>query len=213
MTNYIASRELNSDVSLTDALDFFRTKIFQSINTITLGKILDVNLITKRLQIQPLINSVDTNNAPIISPVIYDVPYGTIRGGNAGIITEYQINDTVIVGFCGRQIDATKATMGASTPTLYRYFNLQDAVVLSHWSNTDPTIFLKIANDGITIQGSTLPISVTTTNNVTINAQNATINATTITLAGDTKIDGVNFLQHKHIDVQTGGGISGIVLV
>jgi len=209
MTNIIASRELNSDLSLTDSLDFYRTKIFQQINTLTLGKVLGVDLATKRLEVQPLINGVDTNNAPIIPPIIYDVPFGTIRGGSAGIITEYQVGDTVIIGFCQRQIDATKATMGPSTPTLYRYFSLQDAVVLSHWSNTDPTIFIELSSAGITVQAGAQPVAITSTGNVTVNAQHATINATNIDLNGTLSINGKPYLSHAHVGVQTGGGISG----
>lgn len=175
-----ASRDLTSDASLTDALDFFKTKVFQQINTITLATVLSVNLITRRLQIQPLINGVNTQNTPIIPPMIYDVPYGDIRGGNAGIIIDPVPGDSVIVGFCQRQIDSTKSTGASSTPSLYRYFSLQDAVVLSHWSNADPTIFLKITNTEVTIQAVSNPITITTLGNTTINATNVTINATAI---------------------------------
>lgn len=173
-----ATRDLNSDLSLTDALDFFKTKIYQSINTIILGTVIDVDLANKRLVVKSLINGVNSKNAPINPPNIYDVPYGAVRGGNAGIITHFVQGDNVIIGFCQRQIDTTKSTSSSSTPTLYRYFSLQDAVVLSHWSNNEPTIFLKITDDEITIQATNKPISITTTGNTTINANNATINAT-----------------------------------
>lgn len=220
-----ASRDLNSDLSLADALDFFKTKMFQGINTIILGQVLEVDSVNKRLSIRSLINGVNTFDAPTTPPTIYDVPYGAVRGGSAGIITHFIVGDNVIIGFCQRQIDSTKTTESQSTPALYRFFSLQDAVVLSHWSNSDPTVFIKILDTEITIQAMANPITINTTGDVTINSENATINATmlakvtapTIELDGNVTvsetltIDGLPFLTHTHSGVTTGGGNSGPV--
>lgn len=178
--NFVATRTLTSDLSLTDALMFFKEKMLLEINTIILGKVIEVDNSAKRLSVRSLINGVDSKGLPISPPTIYDVPYGSIRGGNAGIITEYKIGDNVIIGFCQRQIDNTKKTEAQSTPSIYRVFYLQDAIVFSHWSNSNPEIYLKITDDEITIQATTKPITITTTGNTTINANNATINATNI---------------------------------
>lgn len=226
-----ASRDLNSDSTLTDALDFFKIKMLQEINTIILGTVLDVDSIGKRLIVKSLINGVNSKNAPITTPYIYDVPYGAVRGGTAGIITHFVVGDNVIIGFCQRPIDVTKETGGQSTPSLYRFFSLQDAVVLSHWSNNDPTIYLKITNDEVTIQATNKPITITTSGDTTINANNATINAVAIDLAGAVEVTGTltvgttvlsssapaiidshPFLLHAHTAVQTGTDNSGPVL-
>lgn len=193
-----ATRTLTDDISLTDALEFFKTKLLQNINTLTLGKIISVDNATKRLTIQSLINGVDSKNNAIIPPYIYDVPYGTVRGGNAGVKTQYKAGDTVIVGFCQRQIESTKRTGKASTPALVRFHNLADAVVLAHWGNDDPDIYIEILDNGITIQGLDQDIKVITTGKVSINADiaeviastSATVTAPVITLNGNVTING-----------------------
>jgi hypothetical protein len=198
VTTFNSSKELSSDLSGTDMIEFSNTKLLHDINTIILAKIIEVDLPTKRLIVRSLINGVDTHDQPISPPQIYDVPYCAQRGGNAGIITEYKTGDTVVIGFCQRQIDITKNTMEQSTPNLTRFHALNDAVVLSHWSNNEPTIFIKITDDGIDIQTLNKPLSITTTGDINLTANNVTMNATTkfqvnspdIELNGNSKIIG-----------------------
>lgn len=179
VTTYNSSKELSSDLSGTDMIEFSNTKLLHDINTIILAKIIDVEIPTKRLVVKSLINGVDTHDQPIDPPQIYDVPYCAQRGGNAGIITNYKIGDTVVIGFCQRQIDITKNTMAQSTPNLTRFHALNDAVVLSHWSNNEPTIYIKITDDGIEIETLDRPLNITTTADVNVMANNITMNATT----------------------------------
>lgn len=223
VTTYNATRDLNSDTTLTDALDFFKSKLFLEINTIILGTIIVANPTTRRLQVQSLINGINSLNAPVTPPIIYDVPYGDIRGGNAGIIVDFQIGDNVIIGFCQRQIDVSKETGSSSTPALLRFFSLQDAIVLSHWSNSDPTIYLKITNSEVTIQATSVPVTIFTTGNLTINANNIalegsstvtgtlTIGTTVFNSSLPAIIDGQPFLTHIHSGVATGGSNTGPV--
>ena len=160
-------------------MEFYKTKLLQNINTIILGKVLVINSTTKRLIVQSLINGVDSQGNTITPPQIYDVPYGTMRGGNAGLITQYRDGDNVIIGFCQRQIESTKRTSTSSTPSLTRFHNLADAIVLAHWGNDDPTIFISILETGIEIQGLDQNVTVNTTGNLTASCANATITATT----------------------------------
>jgi len=223
-----ASRVLTSDSTMSDALNFFKTKMYLEINTITLAKIISVDEDRKRLTIQSLINGTDSSNKPITPPTIYDVPYSCIRGGNAGIITKYVVGDNVVVGFCQRQIDITKETESQSTPNLFRFFHLQDAIVLSHWSNSEPNIYIKITNDVVEIQATSKPITISTTAKTTINANNAEINATQTTINGNLIVNGnatINgnasvealtidsspFLAHTHSGVSTGTQNTGPV--
>lgn len=208
VTTLNSSKELSSDLSGTDMIEFSNTKLLHDINTIILAKIIDVDIPLKRVVIKSLINGVDTHDQPISPPQIYDVPYCAQRGGNAGIITEYKIGDTVVIGFCQRQIDITKNTMEQSTPNLTRFHALNDAVVLSHWSNNEPTVFIKITDTGIDIETLGNPLNITTTGNINITASNVTINATTkfqvnspdIELNGNSKIIGTLTIGNTVID-------------
>jgi hypothetical protein len=198
LDTFNASRSLTDDISLTDALEFFKTKLLQNINTLTLGEVISVDNAAKRLTVISLINGVDSKNKAIIPPYIYDVPYGTIRGGNAGVRTQYKKGDTVIIGFCQRQIESTKRTGKASTPTLIRFHNLADAVVLAHWSNDEPDIYIEILDSGITIQGLDQDIEIITTGKISANSStaeviastSATVTAPAITLNGNVIING-----------------------
>lgn len=226
MDTFNTTRTLTDDHSLTDTLAFFKTKILQGINTIILGEVQKVT--GNRLIVKSLINGIDSKNNPIFPPQIYDVPYGTIRGGRAGIITEYKKGDTVVIGFCQRQIDSTKRTGNQSTPALLRFHSLEDAIVLSHWSNDDPEIFIKIIDDGITIQSQNMPISVETTGNLSAQCATANINATTsatittpnLTLNGNLEVNGTitctnatiggkDFISHIHSGGTGSGGNTG----
>ncbi len=217
MAEINSSKSLNTDLSLTDMLDFFKTKMLLEINTIILGSVLSVDSLNKRLTVKSLINGINSKNAPIDPPTIYEVPYACVRGGNAGIITNFVVGDNVIIGFCQRQIDITKETEKQSTPNLIRFFSLQDAVVLSHWSNSDPTIFLKITDEEITIQSLDKPININTTNTLTINASNIVINgnmtigSTTFSSSGTSTIDGHPFSAHTHTGVTSGTSNTGPV--
>lgn len=220
VTTFNSSKELSSDLSGTDMIEFSNTKLLHDINTIVLAKIIDVDLPTKRLVVKSLINGVDTHDQPIDPPQIYDVPYCAQRGGNAGIITEYKIGDTVVIGFCQRQIDITKNTMEQSTPTLTRFHALNDAVVLSHWSNTEPTIFIKITDDGIDIQTLNKPLNITTTGDINLTANNVTIAATTkfvvnspdIELNGNSKIIGTLTIGNTVVNSTGIENTSGILI-
>lgn len=217
VTTFNSSKELFSDLSGTDMIEFSNTKLLHDINTIILAKIIDIDIPTKRLVVKSLINGVDTHDQPIDPPQIYDVPYCAQRGGNAGLITEYKTGDTVVVGFCQRQIDITKNTMSQSTPNLTRFHALNDAVVLSHWSNNEPTVFIKITDDGINIQTLNKPLNITTTGDVNINATNVTTNSTTkfvvnssdIELNGNTKIIGTLTIGNTIIDTTGISNVSG----
>lgn len=223
MADYFnSSTDLSTYTTSTGSQKFFLSKRIQQINTIILAEVLSVDNSSKRLSVKSLINGVATDKTPIDPPIIYNVPYGSVRGGSAGIITEFKPGDTVIVGFCQRQIDAVKRTGARSTPNLLRFHALNDAVVLSHWSNNDPNIFIKVTDDGIEIQGVGQPIQITTTGDVTINSKNVNINATekvTITapeidLNGEVKaeeltIGEIPFLLHTHGGVTSGTDLTG----
>ncbi len=222
-----ATRELSTDTTITGALNFFTNKKIQKINTLVLAEILTVDTVNKRLIVKSLINGVDSKNLPIDPPSIYDVPYCAIRGGTAGIITNYVVGDTVVVGFCQRQIDITKKTGKRSTPNLTRFHALNDAIVISHWSNTEPTIFVKITDNGVEINGGSMQVAIETSGDITINSDNLniqasdsiSINATDkisliapqIEINGELKINGIPFLLHTHSGVTSGTDTSGPV--
>lgn len=190
---FSSSQNINDSLSLTDALEFFVLKKLLKVHTLTLAKVISVNENKTRMKVQSLINNVSNDNKPIAAPFSYDVPCGSMRGGNAGLITEYQPGDNVLIGYCERQIDAVKRTQSAQTPSLMQTHALEDAIIIAHWSNTPPSVYVKITDNEIEIQAVNKPITIITTGDTLIKAENATIEATTLaTIKAPTiKLDGV----------------------
>ena len=172
-----SSQNLNDSLSLTDALEFFILKKLLHIHTLTLAKIISINENKTRMTVQSLINNVSNDNMPHSAPLVYDVPCCSMRGGNAGLIIEYEINDNVLIGYCERQIDSIKRTQCAQTPSLIQTHSLEDAIIIAHWSNTPPAMYVKIIKDKIEIQAVDKPITIITTGTTIIKAENATIEA------------------------------------
>ena len=175
-----SSRTLTDDLSLTDALEFFILKKMMGLHTITLAEVLEVNATKTRMTVQSLVNNLNNKDQSVPAPKIYDVPCGSMRGGNAGLITEFKKDDNVLIGFCERQIDGVKRTQARQTPSLFRTHSLEDAIIIAHWANTPPSIYVKITDDEIEIQAVDKPITIVTTGNTMIKATNATVEATTL---------------------------------
>jgi hypothetical protein len=227
-----SSRKITDDLSLTDALEFFMLKKMLGLHTLTLAEVLEVNSDKSRMTVQSLINNVDNNDRSAPAPQIYDVPCVMMRGGNAGLITEYKKDDKVLIGYCERQIDAVKRTEARQTPALFRSHALEDAIIIGHWSNTLPSIYVKITDDEVTIEAVDKPITIVTTGNTIVKANNATIEATTLatikapnikldgiveatssmTISNNLSVSGKDFITHVHSGVTSGGSNTGALV-
>lgn len=141
--------QLETANSTENQLDFIIDQYLGKINTLTFGKILEVK--DGLLTVEPLLNRINGDGEPVAPAIIYDVPYAVIRGGYAGILTEPEQDDTVIIGFCHRDISSVKRTEALSNPDTSRRFDLADAVVLAHWSKKPLKVFIKITKDGIDV--------------------------------------------------------------
>lgn len=143
--------------------------------------------------IQSLVNYLDSTQNPTAAPLIYNVPAITLMGGNAGVITQLEVGDTVLVVFFQRDISLVKQNWAQSNPASFRKFNLADAAIITKITNTLPDIYVKITrNGGIEITAPEKPVN--------INCKNTTVTAETCDIkAGEINL-GVTELQKVLIE-------------
>lgn len=164
----------------------------QSINTTFPARIVSINGL--RATIEPIINSIGAGQDSPGSFQINDIPIAQLIGGHSGIIIEYKPDDVVLCGVVQRDISLIKQNWQRANPPSNRVMNYADSIILFKLSNQLPTTFVKITDAGITIH---------TDNNVTISCNNAEIDATNVTINGNTATNGQTTL---------GGGGGGAVL-
>jgi hypothetical protein len=156
--------------NMVNAIDYMVNQLLLNINTLLPCKITAISDDKLYCDVIPLINALDVNGKPFQSTTLYNLPIIQITGGSCGIITEYDVGDTVAVIFCQRDLTNISINWQQGNPVSFRKFNLADGIVLYNLSITKPTTtFIKITKDGIIIQSD---------KDVVTNCKNATITAT-----------------------------------
>lgn len=169
----------------TNFINYLIQQSLYNLNTLFPAKVTKVDGL--RLNVETIINQMALNQASPPPIVIEDIPVAQLCGGVAGIIIEYKVGDVVMCGCVQRDISSIKNKWTRSNPASSRVFNYADAIVLFKLSNELPSIYIKITNNGIDIEGDSKPINVTTTGDATIKANNTTVEAT-----GDATIKGTS---------------------
>lgn len=160
------ANRLESSNSFENQLDFIIEQYIGKLNTITLGEVVSINK-DSTVDVKPLLNKLNGDGEAVAPPIIYDVPYGAVRGGSAGIWVTPQKGDAVIIGFCQRNIENIKVTEKQSNPNSLRKFDISDAVVLMHWTKKPLKVFIKITDDGIEMVTPNLDVKVDGDANIT----------------------------------------------
>ena len=165
--------------------------LLNNVNTIQPCKIIKVN--ENSYDVEILTNYLMADNKPITPLPIYEISKMMVMGGIAGIITELEENDKVLVGFCQRDISIVKKQWDNQNPGSLRMFDLRDGIILGVLSNKLPSIYVKITNKGIELNGP--KVTIISDNDTIVKAKNVTVDASKINLGnggsgvlnGDTK--------------------------
>ena len=120
--------------------------------------------------VQPLVSTLDGDGQVWDHATIYNVPYMRIQGGANGIILDPEIGDIGLAIVCDRDITAVKSAKKVSAPGSLRKNDMSDMVYLMTIIGAAPTQYVQFNSSGITI---------TSPNNVTVNAPTAVVNAST----------------------------------
>lgn len=175
--------------------------------------------ITARPCISEKIN-VTTNRVPVSTdtslPLLLDVPILLPGAGNYVLTMPIQPGDECLVVFADMCIDSWWANGGVNQPQAdKRRHDLSDGfAIMRTWSQPKVISAYSTTSAELRSLDGTVKISLSATE-LDITAPKVVITGATevdIVAAGNTKIEGKNFLTHQHTGVSTGGGTSGPVL-
>lgn len=177
-----------------------------NINTLFPAIIVSIDGLT--CTIRTIINVLTINQKTPDPMVIENVPIAQIKGGNAGIIVPYKINDIVMCGAMQRDISSFKDNdWQQGNPASARKFNIGDAIVLFNLSNSTPTTFVEITDDVINITTSgSQSVNINTTGAVNVNSGTVNLGngASLGVLLGNSPITATIS------GVQPGSGVAGV---
>ena len=143
------------------AVAFIARQIMNRICTTTLCKVVKVTNAGELseagfIDVQPLVNQVDSTGKPIPHGVIYNVPYIRLQGGANAIIIDPAVGDIGYVGFASHDISGVIAARGQANPASFRRYDLSDAVWIGGILNGVPTQYVRFSADGIEVKSPTL---------------------------------------------------------
>ncbi len=154
--------------------------------------------------------------------LIADVPIIMPRAGGFSLTLPVAVGDECLLVFADGCIDAWFQSGSQQSRIDGRRHSLSDAfAVLGPWSKPrdlasySTTAAQLRSDDGNTVIEVGAGEITIKANNVSVQAQQVTVAGSTnvhITGAGNTTIEGKNFLAHTHSGVQAGGGITGPVV-
>lgn len=126
----------------------------KNINTATLVQVVGVDSVNKKINAFPLVQMMDLNNNVIDQSQLNNIPYARLQGGNYGIICDPKVNDIGIVVFCSRDISNVIKNKTKSLPGSKRNYSISDGVYIASLLLNDPSIYIKIDDKGVEIQGN-----------------------------------------------------------
>lgn len=168
-----------------------------------------------RVDVQPLVSQVDGAGNGTPHGTIHDLPCFRYQAGGCAVIIDPVVGDIGLAVFAHTDISSVKATRAAALPGSRRRFDWSDGMYLGAMLGAQPTSYVKIGPDGVTVQADAgLPVTVRTTGTVTIDAPTVALTGD-LTVQGDimtgpgSTFNGKSFDSHTHSGVTTGTGTSG----
>ena len=134
------------------------------------------------VDVLPVIKAVDGSGKVLDTTTQYHVPYTRIQGGVNGIIINPHVGDFGLCIYAQNDISVLKNIREQKSDSSsltdpvqigsYRSHNLSDGMYIGGMMNAMPTRYLRISDDDIYIEGNGKPVTVHTSNKVTIDATN-----------------------------------------
>lgn len=105
-----------------------------------------------RVDVQPLIQQMDSAGNVMALPVLYGLPYLRWQGGTSAVILDPAVGDIGLVCFADRDVSAVIASGKQSAPGSNRRFSLADGFYMGATLNAEPAQYLQFDPDsGITV--------------------------------------------------------------
>lgn len=182
-----------------------------------------------REQVMKTVNGQKTAVATTL-PVISFVPIVIPRAGNFVLTMPIQAGDECLLVISDACLDAWWQSGDVQNQMELRRHNMTDAcAIFGIWSQpnlipnysttaaqlrtVDGTAVVEVGASEITVKAVTVNVQATGT--ATVSGQQVNVTGSeSVTISGNsqTTIDGVNFLEHTHTGVTSGGGVTGPVV-
>ncbi|EAP7890151.1 oxidoreductase [Salmonella enterica] len=209
--------DVNSEIN---AQDFMLRQFLGRHAFITLGQVVAVD--GEFIDARPMVMGVAADGSPVEHEVIYNLPVWRLQGGGNAVIMPPHVGDIGFLGICDRDISAVKATRQAAMPGSKRTHNYADAIWLGGVLNGAPVQFVEFADNQIrVISPWKVEISapegiVNASNSFTVNSPKIALNGDAAVsqglnvtgqseLSGGAQIGGIDFGNHVHSGVKSGG--------
>lgn len=195
-------------------IEFVVSQLLAKLQTVTLVKVISCtnegNLSpVGTVNVQPLVNQVDSDGNPFPHTTIYNVPYFRLAssGGNAVILDPVN-GDIGLCCFASRDLTSVIANKAAANPGSQRKYDFSDALYVGLMvGGGTPTQYVRFVSSGIEIiSPGEITIKAPTINlEGNVRQSNGTIIADTDVLAGPSSISLVN---HQHTSSSPGSPTS-----
>ena len=166
---------------------------------------------TGRVDVLPLVCSIDAEGNTIDPTILYNVPYSRVQGGVAAIVIDPVPGDIGLCVFC--KSDTSNIKTGTSKPQQpgsFRNFDMADGFYVGCFLNQAPKVYIELAQDET--------VMIKAKNGVTIEAPDGgvkikgslTVEGTSrftgnINVDGDVVASGKSLVSHTHGGVERGG--------
>lgn len=154
------------------------------------------------VDVVPMVNQLNGAGQAVPHATIYHFPYVRVQGGSNAIILDPQVGDIGIALFAHHDISSVKVNKASSNPGSRRRNDPSDGMYIGGVLNGVPVQY-------IAFNGSS--ISVVSPTKVVIQSPEIDLNGVVKIVGGSLMHNGKEVgSTHKHTQVQTGGGLSGI---
>lgn len=126
-------------------------KLIREIHTATPVRVLAVRPVSDRVgfvDVIPLIEDTDTNDAVIEQAPIYNVPYLRMQGGPSAVILDPAVDDIGLAVFAERNASALATTLQAGPAATKRAYSSADGFYFGGFLNGAPTQWVKFLAGG-----------------------------------------------------------------
>lgn len=219
MTNsYVGQTGLSSAGGEYNALRFLVSQFLGLVGTVKIVKVIAVHAagglaVAGTVDVQPLTNQIDGQGNSTPHGTVFGLPYIRIQGGTNAVIIDPVAGDMGLAVIADRDISAVKSKRGQANPGSFRRFDMADGIFICGILNGVPTQYIEFITGGGLKLADSFGNSLTSSSDgwalVGKLAVTGDVTATGDITAGQGGSDGVTLQNHKHSDVQTGGGQSG----
>jgi hypothetical protein len=132
--------------------------------TIVMAKVTAVNNPGKgnatTVSAMPLVQIIDGNNQTTSHKPINNIPVHRLGGGSNLVVVDPAVDDIGFLAVCDRDISAVKNAEAEAPPGSRRKFDLADAIYLGVLFKKNPTQYIVMDDNGISISAGDNPVTI-----------------------------------------------------